>query len=654
MNVSVQYQHSDGDQLNVFTALGGQRQSTTLGVPVTFNVQRGRTQHQFGVTVNHSSSATTNHFSGVSNVSNLIGIGGVSQDSFAWGLPRLSFSSISGLSDVTPSRQTANRYSAQYTWTRPIRRHTVRMGGDFRYDVTSTDTETNANGSFVFNGLYTSSNSSQRASYADFADFLLGMPAQATIQYGPGNTTLTGRSLGMYIQDDWRARGNLTYQLGVRYDLLWPFVEEHGHLVNLDVTPDFTAAAPVEVGQTGEFTGTFPRALLYTDTNNVSPKLGIAWRGPREFIVRGSYEINYNNGTYSAIARQLAQQPPFATAGTNIGSLQNALLLENALQGIPPSETTNNFGIDKDYVLGLVQQSVVNVQRGIGRTWLASVNYAYTVGSNLDVIRAPNRDANGLRIDGVQPFMWQSSEGQSVLNSATFRLEKRQTRGVGYSVEYTLAKSRDNSPSIGGGSASSNVAQDDRDIEAEWGLSNFDRRNRLTVNLQAELPFGPGRRWLENGGVAAAILGNWRFTATFTADSGRPYTATVRGATRDINSGINGALRANYDGEPIAVNDPTIDRYFNTDAFSIPASGLLGTSSRNVIVGPGSKNLNGGVTRDLRLGGNRTVSIQVSVSNVLNLANYTGIDTNVSSPTFGQVTGVSGSRSARLNLRFRY
>jgi hypothetical protein len=121
MNVSVQYQHSDGDQLNVFSALGGQRQSTTLGVPVTFNVQRGRTQHQFGVTVNHSSSATTNHFSGVSNVSNLIGIGGVSQDSFAWGLPRLSFSSISGLSDVTPSRQTANRYSAQYSWTRPIR-----------------------------------------------------------------------------------------------------------------------------------------------------------------------------------------------------------------------------------------------------------------------------------------------------------------------------------------------------------------------------------------------------------------------------------------------------------------------------------------------------------------------------------------------------
>ena len=654
VNASVQYQRSDGDQLNVFTALGGQRRSTTLGVPVTFNVQRARTQHQFGVTVNHSSSATTNHFGGVSNVSSLIGIGGVSQDSFAWGLPRLSFSSISGLSDVTPSRQTANRYSAQYSWTRPMRRHTVRMGGDFRYDVTSTDTETNANGSFVFTGLYTSNGSNQRVSYADVADFLLGMPQQASIQYGPGNTTLTGRSLGMYVQDDWRARGNLTFQLGVRYDLLWPFVEEHGHLVNLDVTPDFTGAAPVEAGQAGIYSGTFPTALVYTDTNNVSPKLGLAWRGPREFIVRGSYEVNYNNGTYSAIARQLAQQPPFATAGTNIGALSKALLLENALEGIPPSDTRNNFGIDKDYVLGVVQQSVVNVQRALGRTWLASVNYAHTVGSSLDVIRAPNRDATGLRIEGVQPFMWQTADGQSVLNSATFRLERRQTGGVGYSAEYTLAKSRDNSPSIGGGSASSSIAQDDRNIEAEWGLSNFDRRNRLSLNLQAELPFGPGRRWLENGGVAAAILGDWRFTATFTADSGRPYTATVRGASRDIASGVNGALRADYNGIPVTIDDPTIDRYFNTDAFSIPADGLFGTSSRNVIIGPGSKNLNGGVTRDLRLGGNRTVSIQLTASNVLNLANYTGIDTNVNSPTFGQVTGISGSRSARLNLRFRY
>jgi hypothetical protein len=174
------------------------------------------------------------------------------------------------------------------------------------------------------------------------------------------------------------------------------------------------------------------------------------------------------------------------------------------------------------------------------------------------------------------------------------------------------------------------------------------------VSLQAELPFGPGRRWLENGGVMAGILDGWRFTLNFRADSGRPRSVTVRGASRDIASGINGALRADYDGAPTTIDDPTIDRYFNTDAFSIPTTGVFGSSPRNVVVGPGSKDLSGNIQRSVRLGGNRTMSIQMNVSNLLNMANYSGIDTNVNSPTFGQITGISGSRSATLQLGFQF
>ena len=657
MNAQVQYSSSHGDRLNVFTTLGGQQESSSLGIPITFNVQRGRSQHQFGVQYNHTKSSTTNRFAGVTDVSNLIGLQGVSDDPFAWGLPRLSFSSISGLSDVTPSLQEADRYSTNYSWNRPMgRNHSVRIGGDFRYDVTTTNSESNANGAFVFTGIYTSGGSPLAGlTGADFADFLLGMPQQASIQYGPGQTTLTGRTLGLFIQDDWRMKPNLTAQLGVRYDLLWPFVEENGKLVNLDVTPDFTAAAPVAAGDVGQFSGAFPAALIQTDTNNVSPKMGIAWRAPSSTIVRGSYEVNYNSGTYSGIARQLAQQPPFATTGTNIGSLSTALLMENALTGIPISDTRNNYGIDRDYVLGLVQQSVINVQRPLGRTFQAQANYTHTRGSNLEIVRAPNRDANGLRIEGVQPFTWTTSEGRSVLNSATFSLQKRTSGGLGYSVQYTLAKSRDNSPSIGGGGGgSNNVAQNDQDIESEWALSNFDRRHRLSLNLSADLPFGPNRKWLYNGGFVAGLVQDWNFNLTFTADSGTPRTVTVRGASRDISTGINGALRADYSGAPTAIDNPTIDQWFNTDAFTIPATGAWGSSPRNVIVGPGSKNLNMNVRRTVRLPANRAIDVRVAVSNILNLANYTGVDTNVNSPTFGQITGISGSRSATLNLGFQF
>jgi hypothetical protein len=533
----------------------------------------------------------------------------------------------------------------------------VRIGGEFTYDVTKTNNEQNANGQFTFTGIYSSAgNPLAGRSGLDFADFLLGMPQQATIQYGPGETTLTGRSLGLYIQDDWRWKPSLSLQLGLRYDLLWPFVEENGQMVNLDVTSDFTAAAPVEAGQSGAFSGAFPAALIQTDTNNISPRIGIAWSAPSSFVVRSSYEVAYNSGTYSSVARQLAQQPPFATTGTNIGGLSTALLMENALQGISPNETRNNFGIDKDYVLGTVHSGSINVQRSLGRTFQGSATYTHTRGYNLDIVRAPNRNTDGtLRIDGVQPFTWQTAEGRSILNSASFGLDKRQSSGFSYGVTYTIAKSRDNSPSIGGGGGGGgNVAQNDQDIDAEWGLSNFDQRHSFEARTSIMLPFGDTGRWLNNGGFFAALAGGWQASVNFNLRSGRPSSVTVRGAARDIATGINGALRADYNGAPIELDDPTIDQWFNTEAFSIPAAGAYGTSSRNVIFGPGSKNLDATFTRRVRFAGNRQVSINMRVSNLLNLANYSGVDTNVNSPTFGQITGVSGQRRATLQLQFQY
>jgi hypothetical protein len=121
-----------------------------------------------------------------------------------------------------------------------------------------------------------------------------------------------------------------------------------------------------------------------------------------------------------------------------------------------------------------------------------------------------------------------------------------------------------------------------------------------------------------------------------------------------VAQGVGGTLRADYTGAPVSVASPTIDQYFNTAAFAIPEAGTFGNSSRNLVIGPGSRLLNLQVTRDVTLGGTRGVSINLNVNNLLNTVNYAGVDTNVNSPTFGQVLSVSGRRSVRLNLRFRF
>ena len=94
--------------------------------------------------------------------------------------------------------------------------------------------------------------------------------------------------------------------------------------------------------------------------------------------------------------------------------------------------------------------------------------------------------------------------------------------------------------------------------------------------------------------------------------------------------------------------------WFNPAAFAKPAAGTFGNAPRNLIIGPGSKNLNAQLSRDLRMKNNRAVTIQATASNILNIVNYAAIDTLVNSPTFGQVLSVRPMRSAQLNFRFRF
>jgi hypothetical protein len=123
MNAQVQYRRNDGDQTNVFSNLGGHNKSTTLGTPVSLNITRGGQQHSINVSFSRTTSATVNKFTNVLNVAGNAGIQGISSDSFAWGLPALSFTSISGVRDTTPSRREDSRFSTEYTWRHGRGRH---------------------------------------------------------------------------------------------------------------------------------------------------------------------------------------------------------------------------------------------------------------------------------------------------------------------------------------------------------------------------------------------------------------------------------------------------------------------------------------------------------------------------------------------------
>ena len=138
--------------------------------------------------------------------------------------------------------------------------------------------------------------------------------------------------MSLFVQDDWRKSNTLTFNLGLRYELLWPFIEAQ----RTDGQP--RRDARLHRGRAGACRAAAARspepsraALLDRDTNNLAPRVGVAWRFKPGTILRGGYGISYNAGAYSTIARQLVGQPPFAVTNTAIGTSAEALSLNDPL-----------------------------------------------------------------------------------------------------------------------------------------------------------------------------------------------------------------------------------------------------------------------------------------------------------------------------------
>ncbi len=344
-------------------------------------------------------------------------------------------------------------------------------------------------------------------------------------------------------------------------------------------------------------------------------------------------------------------QPPFAQTETIAPTSAIPVLnLQTALTDSTSGVTTNSYGVDKNYSLGQIQTWNASVTRNLGPVWSIVLGYTGVKGTDLDLLSLPNRSPTGLLIPTVQPFTWEESDGHSMMNSGNIQIIRRLAHSVSGSASYTLMKSMDDTPSLGGGGA---VAQDAQNLAAEYALSNFDRRNQFTGNLLWELPWGVNRRWLTNGGFFSGVFGGWSMSLVFTAQSGTPLTVTVPTST-SVLQGSTGSLRANYLGVPISVSNPSISQFFNTAAFAVPAVGTFGDEGRNMFFGPSTHQLNTVFIRDLRLGGARALTLQVSAVNLLNTAEWSSVNTTFGSPTFGQITSFRPSRALTINARFRF
>src|SRR5215469_11518982 len=631
--------------LNPYPTLGGQLDVHNYNGNFGYNAVKGLFLNSLRFNYNRSNVNTANHFTGVNNIEGQLGIHGASQQPNDFGLPNLSFvPEFSGLQDTSPQFRLSQNYSLSESMSLTHGKHSWTWGGDYRHQLTDVSNASNARGTFVFTGL---------ASGLPFADFLLGFPQQTSVQFGAEDYHFRSNSFDLFLQDNWRVAKNLTLNLGLRYEYVAPLTGLHNKLVNLDIAPGFTAVAPVQPGQIGPLTNTkFSSSLINPDRNNFAPRAGIAWKPFSKTVVRTGYSINYNLGQYGTMATQLGFQPPFAFTQTNVALPPTSLTLQD---GFPATSTpvTNNYAVDPNYRLAYVQTWNLNIQQEVKGDMIINIGYTGSKGTHLDMVRAPSLDSKGLLINNAQPFLFESSDGSSILHAGSIRVRKRMRHGFSFGGTYTYSKSIDNASSIGGTAVV--VAQNDLDLAAERGLCSFDQRHRFTADYYYQLPFGKEKKWLHGDGWQDKFFGGFAFQGNITLASGFPFSPRIFGSFTDLGRGANGSLRPNVvPGQSITVGDPSIQEWFNTAAFVAPARGQFGDAGRNIIEGPGTIEFDMAFSKTIQFKEMQSLELRISAANIFNHANFTGIDTTLGSPTFGQVISAGSMRKMQLIARYRF
>ena len=653
------------DNINIFPQLGGKTATNANSVQAGYTVGYHKITNIFKANWNRSTSQATNFFTNVDNITNTIGIlgpGGMPLNSspLNYGLPNVVLGNLTGLSEQQPNFTLTQTISLSETLSWIYGKHNMRFGGDYRRVHRDFLGGSNSTGTFYFTGAFSGSS---------LGDFLLGEPEETSIDSADSKSYLRDNVMDLYAQDDWRVLPILTLNYGIRYEFYAPYTEKYARLADMDTNPEtnatyssqFEVVDEVQAGGTGTYNGKLPNALVYPYRTAAAPRLGLALRLPKQFVLRAGYGINYSVGQYATLATTMAHQPPFANEQNNEASAcpsapADCLTFQN---GFPTPDTIGSYALDPHYQLPYVQMWNLDVQKTMPWNVVVNLGYNGSKGNHQDDTIAPRPSGTSQGTDpSGQIFNYEQAEAFSKFNAGTLRVNKRLSKGISLGANYQYSHSIDDAGSVGG--TSTVVAQNWQDLKAEEGNSSFDQRHKVSGTYLYELPFGKDKLWVTSG-TASHILEGFSVSGSFTFASGTPLTPSYQAAQSSVACGTAGSLRPDLTGVSVTAGAGSLLEWFNRAAFAAPVAAnpsypcaVFGNASRNSIAGPGIVQNNMSLSKTMQLGGTRSMEMRATANNVFNTVQYSGVDTNVVSPTFGQVNSVTAMRTFQFTARFRY
>jgi hypothetical protein len=671
LSLQVNYNLTNGTShsLNSFPGIEGN--TFTRGQSVTIGLTQNWTKtflHTSQLYFSRNRSLGLNEFSNSDvNIAKILGItnSGLTEVPFDFGLPSINFTNFTGLSDTNPSlnRSQTYRYVDSFRWVKT--KHTITVGGEIRKMDINRNTDPAPNGQFSFTGQLTSfnpANGSCDATQAgipcgnDFADFLLGYPANAKVQSGESTYFRNWGYVG-YGSDDWHMFPKFTVTYGLRYEAFTPPTEINDHVANID----FTSGRCVTPFSYGSCLPAQSRSLFNGHYNNWAPRLAVAWQPPgkwfsgqHQMTIRAGYSMFYVESYLNTLASEMANQPPFATANTlttQVTTPGPSLTLPSDLAQGSSSKLTNTVAVNPNYQVPYAMIWNASIEYNLLRNTFVELMYTGTRGVHLDELLGFGPANTTAKVAG---FTYDTAGAFSIFNALQVRLQKRMSRGFMFMARYTYSKSLDDASTIGGGGQT--VIQNNADPRGDYGLSSFDMRQQFLGNVVYQLPFGDRQRFATKG-WQKSILGAWRVNSSFTAHSGTPYTVRYFSKNQGCQNvpGVNSERADLAAGQGIALANPTVREWFNTAAFQAPA-GCFGDSARNSVIGPGAFTINSGLTKTIQFGrdGQRRLDFSWNTTNLLNHVNYSGLSTVLGSSTFGQITGAAPMRSMQFTTRVNF
>lgn len=629
-------------------------------------------------------------------------------------IPTINLAGFLGLHSAvvdTNPRQATTQFLDNLTWTKA--KHTFKFGGDFRY-LSSLFTDVFADyrlGSYTYNGSTTGDLLGSGAA-VPLAGFLLGYPDLTTIATVLNPTTNAySKHYAFFAQDDFKVSQSLTLNLGLRWEYHPMFRDHNNNLANFDpaytstvngqtvngavILPNQSTFALVNPGFAETVAPTpiitaaqagVPASLRFSQKTDFAPRIGFAYRigGSDKTVLRGGYgrfietlltsqvidgwsveasDVSYFTNSLGGNGLPVFQAPysfpsNIAQPGTYFFDLASNIHYKD------PKIDEWNMTLERDLGKGVALRASYDGNHGSKLGTLINLNQPHTSTAGFDPTTVP--------FPAISYIAYQTNLGYSNYNAGTFSVQKRMTN-LQFEGSYVYTRNLTNIyGATSGSTASFNSANefggtlsDPYNPNLDYGNVPFSRRHRFLLTFLYELPFGPGKHFVNSSNsIVSRVAGGWTLSGIALIQSG-PFM-TVSTLNDPSGTGYNLFNANGGRADTVPGQNPyagqSLSSWINPNAFVDPNNdiGRFGDSQQGSVVGPGTTAVSLSLLKRFVIRESTRVEIGAQAANIFNHPNYAApSNLTVGVAGFGQITAMqsaegAGPRAIQLTGRINF